>query len=101
LWAFVGSAKSYDQVSEPCFLLEMPWGKPHVRSNLVGDSQLKLSWPLFSFFPSVDCRCFHKYAKNVGKKKKHSNMYLVFNNIKSYLSVFVILILGLVVCYFM
>lgn len=51
----------------------------------------------FSFF----LPCFHKYAKNVGKKNPTTQTCIVSNNIKNYLSVFVVLILGPVVGYFM
>lgn len=90
----------------PKIVVASLWGKLPIRNNSVRDSRLELPWlPLlfFSFtdysFPSM----FPQICKKCWQKKKSSNICLVFNNIKSNLSVFVILILRLwaVVCYFM
>lgn len=72
-------------------------GQRHRRGNLLRDCQLQCSerYAIFPFARYSFPWTFPQICKKCWQKKKHSNIYLVFNNIKNYLTVFVILILRL------
>lgn len=69
-------------------------GGVHAKRHFVPDHQLEgsLLCAIFSSQDLVFPGCFHKYVKNAAPKGKRSNIYLVFNNIKSRRGVFVSLI---------
>lgn len=79
-------------------MLRLLRGERARRGSVRARPSIKTLLALGHFSPSQDIvfpGWFHKYAKNVAQKRKRSNIYLVFNNIKSHWSVFVILMLRL------